>query len=103
MNIPKSETPKRVVIYSNYTVSIDGKHIGGIKCISKYGNTQNPTGSTPQDSMDTIIYSLRHDPITLEMPVYADGLPNELLADAYWSAIHALDTSEHSHIQNNDK
>ena len=71
----------RVIIYSNNTVTIDGKHIGGIKAVSKSGNEQRP--SSAQRNMTTRIYSLNHDPVDIDLPIYADGKVNQNIAEVY--------------------
>ena len=77
----------RVIIHSDNTVSIGGKHIGGIRAVSKSGNEQNP--SDGQNNMTTRIYSLDHDPVDIDLPAYVDGKVNQAIADAYLAAVIA--------------
>ena len=77
---------RRVQIYSDNNISIDGKHIGGVRCITPSGDTQNPTGARAQQSMNTRIYTSSSH-VDIDLPAYVDGKPNEALADAFLALV----------------
>ena len=76
----------RVQIYSDNNISIDGKHIGGVRCITASGGTQNATGARAQERMSTRIFT-NSSHVDIDLPAYVDGRPNEALADAFLALV----------------
>ena len=77
---------RRVQIYSDNNISIDGKHIGGVRCVTPSGDTQNATGARAQEGMATRIFT-PYSHVDIDLPAYAEGKPNEALADAFLALV----------------